>query len=75
MRRLLEVVEEAAANGHKVIVFSFLRDVLEVVSRTLGMQTFPLEVSGALTGGVSASERQNMVDPCAAVTGQGGADR
>ncbi|WP_354253520.1 SNF2-related protein [Arthrobacter sp. UYEF21] len=69
VRRLLEVVEEAAANGHKVIVFSFFRDVLEVVSRTLRMQTFPLEVIGALTGSVSTSERQNMVDRFTAAKG------
>ncbi|MFJ6269236.1 DEAD/DEAH box helicase [Pseudarthrobacter oxydans] len=62
LRRLLELVHEAVANGHKVIVFSFFRDVLEAVSQTLRKPTYSLEVVGALTGSTSTSERQNMVD-------------
>ena len=33
--RLKEIVEEAGANGHKIIVFSFFRDVLDTVGHAL----------------------------------------
>ncbi|MFJ5978460.1 helicase-related protein [Pseudarthrobacter oxydans] len=56
-------------NGRKVIVFSYFREVLEIVGRTLRQQTFAVEVFGALTGSVSTSERQNMVDRFAAAKG------
>ena len=36
LRRLTEIVDEAAAGGRKVVVFSFFRDVLSVVARVLG---------------------------------------
>jgi hypothetical protein len=34
--RLIEIVEEAAANGRKVVVFSYFRDVPAVVASVLG---------------------------------------
>jgi ERCC4-related helicase len=34
--RLVEIVEEAASNGRKVVVFSYFRDVLETISSVLG---------------------------------------
>ncbi|MCY4087460.1 MAG: SNF2-related protein [Actinomycetia bacterium] len=55
--RLLEIAEEAMDNDRKVVVFSYFRDVIERVHTALG----PLAV-GPLTGSVSASDRQLLVD-------------
>jgi superfamily II DNA or RNA helicase len=64
LRRLVEIVGEAADGGRKVIVFSYFRDVLETVSEVLsGPDGVPgLPVIGPLTGDVSPTERQAMVD-------------
>jgi SNF2 family DNA or RNA helicase len=64
LRRLVEIAEEAIADGHKVVVFSFFRDVLEVVATALGPKTV-----GPLTGSVPPSARQAMVDEFTARTG------
>lgn len=61
MERLIEVVEEAEANGRRVIVFSHFRQVLDRVAREL-----PGPVFGPLTGSVPAAARQDMVDKFAA---------
>lgn len=55
--RLKEIADEAAANGHKVIVFSYFRDVLTEVAKVLGDR-----VVGQLTGSVPATQRQGLVD-------------
>ena len=55
--RLVEIVEEAEANGRRVIVFSHFRQVLDQVAATL-----PGQVFGPLTGSVPAAVRQVMVD-------------
>lgn len=55
--RLLEIAEEAADNGRKVVVFSYFRDVIARVHAALGTQAI-----GPLTGSVSATERQRLVD-------------
>lgn len=57
MQRLVEIVREAEANERRVIVFSYFRDVLGLVARSL-----PGRVFGPLTGSVPASQRQQMVD-------------
>ncbi|MFC6238018.1 DEAD/DEAH box helicase [Longivirga aurantiaca] len=57
MARLLELCDEAAANGHKVLVFSFFRDVLDKVAESLGSRAH-----GPLTGSVPAAKRQAVVD-------------
>ncbi len=56
-RRLVEIVEEAADNGRRVIVFSHFRDVLDQATRAL-----PGQVFGPLNGSVPAAARQVMVD-------------
>ena len=43
--RLVEIVEEASANGRKVVVFSYFRDVLDTVASVLGAVAL-----GPLTG-------------------------
>lgn len=57
MRRLLELADEANANGHKVVVFSHFRDVLDAVHAALGSRAH-----GPLTGSVPAQHRQVLVD-------------
>ncbi|HWG26468.1 DEAD/DEAH box helicase [Actinospica sp.] len=57
LRRLVEIVDEAEANGRKVVVFSYFRDVLDLVCETLGERAV-----GPLTGGVPPTRRQEMVD-------------
>lgn len=55
--RLIELVEEAAANGRKTIVFSYFLAVLDQVVSAL-----PAEVFGPLTGSVPPNRRQEIVD-------------
>jgi superfamily II DNA or RNA helicase len=64
LRRLVEIVSEAADGGRKVIVFSYFRDVLETVAEVLaGRDGVPgILIVGPLTGDVAPTERQAMVD-------------
>ena len=55
--RLVEIVEEASANGRKVVVFSYFRDVLDTVAAVLGAVAI-----GPLTGSVPPVQRQALVD-------------
>ena len=55
--RLVEIAHEAAANGRKVVVFSFFLQVLKAVTTALG----DLAV-GPLTGAVPPIQRQRLVD-------------
>jgi superfamily II DNA or RNA helicase len=62
LERLLEIVEEAADNDRKVVVFSYFRDVIDRVHRTLdGLALQPI------TGSVPAPERQRIVDEFSAL--------
>ena len=51
LARLREIVEEAGANGHKIIVFSYFRDVLHIVGHALP------HAYGPLTGSLSPANR------------------
>ncbi|MFF7451909.1 MULTISPECIES: SNF2-related protein [unclassified Streptomyces] len=62
--RLRELVAEAAANGLKVVVFSYFRDVLAVVREALGEGVF-----GPISGDVPAARRQRLVDEFTAADG------
>jgi superfamily II DNA or RNA helicase len=64
LRRLVEIVSEAADGGRKVIVFSYFRDVLETVIEVLqGRDGVPgIPVIGPLTGDIPPADRQAMVD-------------
>jgi superfamily II DNA or RNA helicase len=64
LRRLVEIVGEAADGGRKVIVFSYFRDVLETVTQVLaGRDGVPgMPVVGPLTGDIPPADRQAMVD-------------
>ncbi|GAA0365914.1 DEAD/DEAH box helicase [Actinoallomurus spadix] len=57
VQRLIEIVREAEANERRVIVFSYFREVLDLVAQLL-----PGPVFGPLTGAVAAGRRQQMVD-------------
>ncbi|WP_033442104.1 DEAD/DEAH box helicase [Saccharothrix sp. NRRL B-16314] len=57
LRRLVEIVQEAEANERRVIVFSYFREVLDLVAREL-----PKPVFGPLNGSVPAAKRQEAID-------------
>ncbi len=54
---LIEIVEEAAEDGMKVVVFSYFRGVLATVGRALGAS-----VAGEINGSVPPAVRQQVVD-------------
>ncbi|TQS42982.1 DEAD/DEAH box helicase [Cryptosporangium phraense] len=64
MRRLVEIVAEAEENHRRVLVFSYFREVLDLVARSL-----PGAVFGPLTGSVPAGRRQELVDEFSAAEG------
>jgi len=55
--RLMEICEEAAADGRRIIVFSFFLGVLETVQNMLGDRCV-----GLINGSVPPAERQGLVD-------------
>lgn len=55
--RLKEIVEEAEANGRRVIVYSYFREVLQQISQVLRGDVF-----GPITGSTPAAHRQALVD-------------
>ena len=57
LERLLELVEESFDSGQKVIVFSYFRGVIEEVMKVLGERAI-----GPITGSVSSTQRQNIID-------------
>ncbi|MEU2913677.1 DEAD/DEAH box helicase [Streptomyces massasporeus] len=69
--RLREIVEDAAANGLKVVVFSTFRDVLAAVKDTLdgARSEGDGRVFGPISGSVPPARRQRLVDEFAAVPG------
>jgi superfamily II DNA or RNA helicase len=71
LRRLVELVSEAADGGRKVIVFSYFRDVLEKVIEVLnGPDGVPgIHVIGPLTGDIPPADRQAMVDDLTSAKG------
>jgi SNF2 family DNA or RNA helicase len=64
LERLQELVEEAAANHLKVLIFSFFRDVLAAVQYRLGPSVF-----GPLSGKMTPIRRQQLVDEFTAAPG------
>ncbi|ONI70910.1 helicase SNF2 [Actinosynnema sp. ALI-1.44] len=57
LERLLEIVEESAASGWKVIVFSYFLDVLDCVLDAVRPVAF-----GPLTGSSTPRQKQDLVD-------------
>ncbi|MEO3753184.1 DEAD/DEAH box helicase [Streptomyces sp. B6B3] len=64
LQRLRELVEEAADNGLKVVVFSYFLDVLGAVRAALRAEVF-----GPLSGAVPPARRQRLVDEFGAAPG------
>ncbi|WP_218005136.1 DEAD/DEAH box helicase [Actinomadura macra] len=62
--RLAELVDEAAANGLKVVVFSFFRDVLAAAGAVAGP-----DARGPIDGRMPAARRQELVDAFTAAPG------
>lgn len=56
-KRLLEICEEAKADGRKILVFSFFLDTITKIKGLLGDRCF-----GPIDGSVSADERQEIID-------------
>jgi len=74
LERLRELVEEAADNGLKVVVFSYFRAVLTVVEQALspqvsGPQALGSQVFGPISGSVPPERRQQVVDAFTAAPG------
>lgn len=61
LAQLLEIVDDAAENLHRVVVFSYFRDVLDVVAAAVG-RTVLGQPFGPLTGDTPPDERQRLVD-------------
>ncbi|MFB4307940.1 DEAD/DEAH box helicase [Actinomadura sp. GTD37] len=62
--RLAELVDEAAENDLKVVVFSYFRDVLAAVRDAVGP-----EARGPIAGGTPVARRQEIVDAFTAEPG------
>lgn len=63
-QRLSDILAESEKEGWKVVVFSYFRDVLDVVGRTVGPSAH-----GPLTGSTPAAQRQALVDGFSAAPG------
>lgn len=54
---LVNFAREAVANGHKVLIFSYFRAILAIISQDLGALTSP-----PLTGDMVPADRQTVLD-------------
>lgn len=57
LEQLLNICREAYKNGHKVLVFSFFKSVLNVVKKHLGDHSFEI-----ISGDISNNRRQEIID-------------
>lgn len=57
LEKLMDICNEARDNGHKVLIFSFFRDVIDIIHQHLEGRTFE-----PITGDVSNSGRQDIID-------------
>ncbi len=70
LRRLLDLVDEAAANGRKVVVFSYFREVLAAVGLALATELGNrVVIVGPIDGSTPPTGRQRIVDEFTAVRG------
>ena len=60
--RLLDLVQEAVDNGRRVVVFSFFRDVLDLVTGALRSSLGGAPVFGPVTGSLPSEARQLLID-------------
>jgi SNF2 family DNA or RNA helicase len=66
--RLVDIIEEANEEGLKVVVFSYFRDVLDIVTRAAQI-ALPGAVYGPLTGSTAVHDRQRLIDALSAHPG------
>lgn len=64
LSRLREILAECAASGRKVVIFSYFRDVLDLVVNSVGSSVF-----GPLTGSTPTEQRQGLIDKFSATDG------
>lgn len=57
LARINEICEEAISNNRKIIIFSFYLDTIEMIKNNVRMQVF-----GPITGSISPSRRQSIID-------------
>jgi len=57
LNRLIELVNEAVENGNKIIVFSYFRDVIQIIEEALGNIAV-----GSIHGSVPVGQRQELID-------------
>ncbi|MFD1067488.1 DEAD/DEAH box helicase [Oceanobacillus locisalsi] len=57
LEKLLEICENAKENGHKVLVYSYFKEVIQTVSKNLEEGTYR-----TMTGDVPHHKRQEMID-------------
>lgn len=57
LEKLIDICNEAHDNGHKVLVFSFFRDVITIIHQHLEGRTFE-----PITGDVPNTRRQEIID-------------
>lgn len=57
LKKLLEICDNAKSNGHKVLVFSYFKDVIQTISKNLEERTYR-----TITGDVSNHKRQEVID-------------
>ncbi|WP_440105101.1 DEAD/DEAH box helicase [Streptosporangium sp. H16] len=76
LQRLLELVDEAAGNDLKVVVFSYFRDVMTAVHEALGGTGAPGSpgdpggrVHGPISGDLGTARRQQVIDEFTAAPG------
>ncbi|WP_460860089.1 DEAD/DEAH box helicase [Nocardiopsis coralliicola] len=69
LERLRELVDEAAGNGRKVLVFSYYRDVLATVAGALADRRGRPAPGPPITGSVPPARRQAIVDAFTAAPG------
>lgn len=57
VQRLKEIVEEASADGRKILIFSFFLDTLDKISAIFGSRC-----SGIINGSIPPARRQEIID-------------
>ncbi|NBG88117.1 SNF2-related protein [Isachenkonia alkalipeptolytica] len=57
LKRLLEICKEAENNERKIVIFSYFRDVINIIHETLKDNTYT-----PITGDVSSKKRQEIID-------------
>lgn len=57
LNALVDICNQAKEEGHRIIIFSFFRDVISLINETLKDRSF-----GPISGDVNSTKRQEMID-------------